>query len=126
MILQNFLLNLPLIYTTINHLIDAHFEDSNRNFLLCMAINHYSDLFVDVRQRRGVRGSKYAFLNSTRLQERLGALGIRYLHLKELAPTAEIRAIQKAKDAEDGGGKRVRNGTVLSAVNGRRSWSPST
>jgi uncharacterized protein (DUF488 family) len=45
-----------------------------------------------------VRGSAYAFANSERLQARLSALGIRYIHHKELAPDAETRASQSAAD----------------------------
>jgi uncharacterized protein (DUF488 family) len=56
------------------------------------------DLFCDVRARRGVRGSEYAFANSERLQTRLAGLGIRYLHYKELAPSEETRAAQHAVD----------------------------
>ena len=55
-------------------------------------------LFVDVRQRRGMRGSKYAFANSIYLQNKLNDLGIQYLHIKELAPTSEIREAQKQYD----------------------------
>ena len=55
-------------------------------------------LFVDVRQRRGMRGSKYAFVNSTYLQDKLSELGIQYIHIKELAPTNEIREAQKQND----------------------------
>lgn len=47
-------------------------------------------LFVDVRQRRGMRGSKYAFVNSTYLQNKLNELGIQYIHIKELAPTMKF------------------------------------
>ena len=53
------------------------------------------DSFCDVRARRGVRGSRYAFSNSRRLQARLADLGIEYHHFPNLAPTAEIREIQK-------------------------------
>jgi uncharacterized protein (DUF488 family) len=56
------------------------------------------DLFCDLRARRGVRGSEYAFANSKRLQARLAALGIRYLHFRELAPSEETRAAQHAVD----------------------------
>jgi uncharacterized protein (DUF488 family) len=56
------------------------------------------DTFCDIRMRRGMRGSTYAFVNSSRLQKRLGELGIRYLHLKNLAPNSEIRATQKQED----------------------------
>lgn len=55
-------------------------------------------LFIDVRQRRGMRGIKYAFANSIYLQNKLKDLGIKYIHMKELAPTAEIREEQKKYD----------------------------
>ncbi|CAN5174896.1 hypothetical protein BH18ACT12_BH18ACT12_10290 [soil metagenome] len=42
---------------------------------------------LDVRQRRGVRGSEYAWSNATRLQAALADAGIDYLHHRELAPT---------------------------------------
>lgn len=56
--------------------------------------------FVDIRQRRGMRGSKYAFLNSERLQASMQRAGIRYVHVKELAPTSTIRGVQKVADKE--------------------------
>jgi uncharacterized protein (DUF488 family) len=67
------------------------------------------DVLIDVRQRRGVRGSEYAWANSRRLQGALAAASIAYLHLKELAPTTEIRAAQYAADAAAGEGKRSRS-----------------
>lgn len=66
------------------------------------------DVLLDVRQRRGVRGSEYAWANSRRLQQALSVRGIAYGHLKELAPTSEIRAAQYAVDAAAGEGKRTR------------------
>jgi uncharacterized protein (DUF488 family) len=66
------------------------------------------DTFCDIRQRRGVRGSQYAFVNSKRLQRVLKDLGIAYWHLPELAPTKEIRAAQYALDQKLGVGKRSR------------------
>lgn len=57
------------------------------------------DLFLDVRQRRGLRGSQYAFANSGRLVPALEAAGIEYRHLKQLAPTQEIREVQHRVDA---------------------------
>ena len=65
-------------------------------------VNNQIDTFCDIRQRRGVRGSKYAFVNSNRLQERLSELNIKYGHILELAPTEEIRNLQKEADAEKG------------------------
>jgi uncharacterized protein (DUF488 family) len=67
------------------------------------------DLFCDVRQRRGVRGSKYAFVNSTYLQQKLQNMGIGYLHTKTLAPTKEIREKQKEADNNAGVKKRQRD-----------------
>ena len=69
------------------------------------------DLMLDVRQRRGVRGSEYAWANARRLQDALGEAGIGYSHLKELAPTTELRQAQYSADAKRGEGKRSR--TVL-------------
>lgn len=66
------------------------------------------DVFVDVRQRRGMRGSKYAFLNSSRLQKLLASIGIRYVHALELAPTTSIRDAQKQDDLKSGTAQRNR------------------
>ena len=66
------------------------------------------DTFCDIRRRRGMRGSTYAFVNSTSLQKRLSELGIRYLHLKSLAPGQEIRDKQKQADEKLGIAKRTR------------------
>ena len=66
------------------------------------------DTFCDIRQRRGVRGSRYAFVNSKRLQQRLAELGIRYVHLRSLAPTQEARRAQREADKAEGVAKRQR------------------
>jgi uncharacterized protein (DUF488 family) len=63
---------------------------------------------LDVRQRRGVRGSEYAWANSTRLQAALAEAGIEYRHRPELAPTTELRHLQYAEDARQRVGKRSR------------------
>lgn len=60
------------------------------------------DVLVDIRQRRGMRGRPLAFLNATALQRELVTKGIAYMHLKELAPTAEVRTTQKAVDSSVG------------------------
>ena len=70
--------------------------------------------FCDVRRRRGVRGSEYAFVNSSRLQQRLGDLGIAYVHRIDLAPSTEVRQAQYAVDDAAGVAKRAR--TELSDV----------
>jgi uncharacterized protein (DUF488 family) len=56
------------------------------------------DTFCDLRARRGVRGHDYLFANSTRLQMLLAEHNIRYLHLEEYAPSAEIRNEQGVDD----------------------------
>jgi uncharacterized protein (DUF488 family) len=68
-------------------------------------------LVLDVRQRRGVRGSEYAWANAKRLQEALAGAGIGYSHEPELAPTTALREAQYRADEERGEGKRSR--TVL-------------
>lgn len=65
-------------------------------------------LLVDVRQRRGVRGSEYAWANARRLQAALHDAGIPYLHERRLAPTTEMRELQYEEDARAGVGKRSR------------------
>jgi uncharacterized protein (DUF488 family) len=65
-------------------------------------------LLLDVRQRRGVRGSEYAWANSVRLQAALADAGIEYRHHVELAPTTELRRLQYREDARLGVGKRTR------------------
>mgnify|MGYP001275666646 CR=1 FL=1 len=73
------------------------YESTEEEFFNKLAQNNI-DTFLDIRLRRGVRGAKYAFVNSTRLQEKLANLGIDYFHIKDLAPSKEIR--QKQKDAD--------------------------
>lgn len=80
-------------------------EDDFFNALL----NHEVDAFCDIRQRRGVRGARYAFVNSQRLQKKLDELGIGYVHVKELAPTKEIRQLQKTADQSSRTKKRERS-----------------
>jgi uncharacterized protein (DUF488 family) len=65
-------------------------------------------IVLDVRQRRGVRGSEYAWANSKRLQAALSEAGIGYSHLPELAPTTEMRQLQYREDERRGEGKRSR------------------
>lgn len=65
-------------------------------------IENRIDTFCDIRQRRAVRGSKYAFVNSNRLQNRLGELEIKYGHVLQLAPSKEIRELQKQADIQKG------------------------
>jgi uncharacterized protein (DUF488 family) len=66
------------------------------------------ELLADVRQRRGVRGSEYAWANAGRLQAALAQAGVRYSHHAELAPTTDMRHLQYREDARLGVGKRSR------------------
>ena len=65
-------------------------------------------VLVDVRQRRGVRGTEYTWANAQRLQRRLADARIRYVHHAELAPTTELRELQYEEDAREHVGKRDR------------------
>jgi uncharacterized protein (DUF488 family) len=62
--------------------------------------NVHIDTFCDIRARRAVRGSDYIFANSERLQKKLAELNIRYIHLRQLAPSEEIRNLQKQADKQ--------------------------
>lgn len=75
------------------------------------------DTFCDIRQRRGVRGREYSFVNSNYLQMKLDDLGIKYAHILDLAPTTEIREKQKIEDARLGVQKKSRDtlGSVFTA-----------
>lgn len=66
------------------------------------------DMFCDIRQRRGVRGSQYKYVNSNYLQSKLAELGIKYKYIKELAPTNEIRQKQKDADKLNNESKKIR------------------
>ena len=68
------------------------------------------DLLLDVRQRRGVRGSEYAWANARRLQAALAEAGIGYTHLKELAPTTELRELQYREDDQARRGQALPHG----------------
>lgn len=66
------------------------------------------EVFVDIRRRRGMRGSKYSFANRTYLQQKLQELGIQYVYVKELAPPDDLRNRQKQEDQLAGVTKRTR------------------
>lgn len=65
-------------------------------------------LVLDVRQRRGVRGSEYSWANAQRLEAALAEAGVAYEHRTELAPTTELRRLQYSEDDRLGVGKRSR------------------
>ena len=66
------------------------------------------DAVWDVRQRRAVRGADYAFANAKRLQQRLGEAEVAYSHLRELAPSAELRGFLQELDRRAGVRHRTR------------------
>jgi uncharacterized protein (DUF488 family) len=62
----------------------------------------------DIRQRRGVRGPRYAWANAQRLQRLLADARIGYEYHPELAPDTELRHLQYRDDDIQGVGKRSR------------------
>jgi uncharacterized protein (DUF488 family) len=66
------------------------------------------ELLLDIRQRRAVRGATYSWANAARLQDALANAGIHYRHVKELAPSTELRQLQYQEDDRQGVGKRNR------------------
>ena len=68
------------------------------------AVSH----IVDIRQRRGVRGPRYAWANARRLQALLADAQIEYAYRRDLAPTTELRQLQYRDDDRQGVGKRSR------------------
>ena len=63
---------------------------------------------LDIRQRRGVRGPRYAWANAQRLQKLLAEARIGYEYHPELAPDTEMRQLQYRDDDRQGVGKRSR------------------
>ncbi len=80
-----------------------------REAFLQALLDAHVNIFCDLRARRGVRGSQYTFANSARLQQLLQELGIRYVHCKNLAPSAALRAIQTEEDKRAHVAKRTRS-----------------
>ena len=83
----------PAIYTI------GVYGSSEKEFFQKLT-DHGIDSFCDIRLRRAVRGSQYAFANSQRLQSKLADLSIKYFHETGLAPTTEIIKLQDKFDKE--------------------------
>jgi len=83
----------PAIYTI------GVYGSSEKEFFQKLT-DHDIDSFCDIRLRRAVRGSQYAFANSQRLQGKLADLSIQYFHETGLAPTTEIIKLQDKFDTE--------------------------
>jgi uncharacterized protein (DUF488 family) len=71
------------------------------------------DLFLDLRRRRGVRGSEYTFANAQRLIAKLERRGIAHRHILDLAPSNATRTVQYEVDAAKHIARRAR--TTLNA-----------
>ena len=84
------------------------YQKSEKEFFDLLISNNI-EIFCDVRQRRGMRGNLYKFVNSKYLQHKLSDFNIKYYHLKELSPSKEIRNSQKKDDLKLGIKKRERN-----------------
>lgn len=95
------------ILTNMNFYTIGVYNSTEKEFFEKLLKNNI-DTFCDIRQRRGVRGSKYSFVNSKRLQSKLHRLGIKYFHFLDLAPTKEIRELQKQADLRNHELKRDR------------------
>lgn len=80
---------------------------SGQEFLAALRVHDVAQL-LDVRQRRGVRGSEYAWANARWLQAALAPAGVEYHHHPELASTTELRRLQYREDDRLGAGKRSR------------------
>lgn len=83
------------------------YGSSESDFFNKMTSNNI-DTFCDIRRRRAVRGSQYSFVNSKRLQDKLKQLNINYVYEIGLAPTNEIRDLQKKADEQNKIQKRQR------------------
>lgn len=83
----------------------------------------------DVRQRRGVRGSEYAWANSQRLQRALADCDIGYRHLKELW-RPHLRSVRRStplmKLSESGSARERNSATASSVPTSNRFSNPPT
>jgi len=70
---------------------------------------HEIAVLVDVRWRRGVRGAEYSWANRARLEARCESEDIVYWHMRDVAPSPELRAIQYEADKAGGVKKRQRS-----------------
>jgi hypothetical protein len=85
---------LPDIYTI------GVYESSEHDFFQKLTGNQI-DTFCDIRRRRAVRGPLYAYVNSKRLQDKIGQLSIKYRHEPRHAPTIEIMRVQEKSDEKN-------------------------
>ena len=79
------------------------------------------DVLIDVRQRRGARGAKYAFANASRLDSDMRSAGISSMQWKDLAPSTELRQLQKSADSATNTSKSERSQLSASVIEGYRT-----
>jgi uncharacterized protein (DUF488 family) len=80
-----------------------------------------TEMVIDIRRFRGLRGPKYRWANSSALQSHLQSAGIQYRHAIELSPTTELRLIQKRSDAQESLTKASRSELNQDFIAGYRS-----
>jgi uncharacterized protein (DUF488 family) len=80
-----------------------------------------TDLLIDIRRFRGMRGPHYRWGNGAALQASLHNSGIQYKHVIELSPTRELRALQRQIDTQGGISKSDRVELSSTFVEGYRS-----
>lgn len=82
------------------------------------------DTFCDIRKRRGVRGSQYAFVNSTKLQSRLAAATLTTAMFRNSLPQSEyVNFSTKPTKRKGARSEPVRNlARRLRAITCKRSW----
>jgi len=86
---------------------------TNESAFFSAITNAEVDTFCDIRLHRGMRGSKFSYVNSSYLQKKLKELNINYLHIKELAPSKRCQMKQKKDDEARGAEKRTRSSLGL-------------
>lgn len=77
---------------------------------------------IDIRRRRGVRGPLYRFANASALQNLVATHAIRYIAEPALAPTEDIRDIQRSADKSGKERKSDRHNVTPEFAAAYRSW----
>ena len=77
------------------------YDSTEKEFFEKLTKNNI-DALCDIRQVRWMRNQRYAFVNECRLRQELGKIRIKYYCIPELAPTTEIRDVQKRADRKKG------------------------
>ncbi len=65
-------------------------------------VDNNIEVFCDTRQNTDIKNEIYKFADTEELPYKLQELGIKYIHLSDLAPSKEIRNLQKTADIKAG------------------------